>query len=190
MTGEFAIFPLTPARRDDFLQFFDHDAFADNPRWQRCYCHWLHADHRVIDWPRSTAEHNRAASSRLIERGAMTGYLAYRDGRVIGWCNAAPVDAYAALADEAEADAADIGAIVCFVVAPHARRQGVARALLDAACAGLRDAGLAIAMARPLRDAAGEAANHFGPLAMYLAAGFKVHREAVDGLVYVRKTLG
>ena len=181
---------LTPARRDDFLHFFDHDAFPDNPRWQRCYCHWLHADHKTVDWPNSTAEHNRAASSRMIERGEMTGYLAYRDGRAIGWCNAAPFNAYAALADEAEPDAAETGAIVCFVVTAGARRQGVARALLDAACAGLRESGLKIAMAKPLRAASGEAANHFGPLELYLAAGFAIHRETAEGDVFVRKRLG
>jgi GNAT superfamily N-acetyltransferase len=187
--GALEIHRLTPARRDDFLHFFDHDAFPDNPRWQRCYCHWLHADHAVVDWPNSTAEHNRAASSRMIERGEMTGYLAYREGRVIGWCNVAPYNAYAALAGETEPDAAESGAIVCFVVAPDARRQGVARVLLDAACAGLREAGLKIAMAKPLREAQGAAAHHFGPLAMYLAAGFTIHRETTDGDVYVRKRL-
>lgn len=189
MTGPLEIHRLTPARRDDFLHFFDHDAFADNPRWQRCYCHWLHADHRAVDWQRSTAQQNRAASSRMIERGEMSGYLAYREGRVVGWCNAAPFDAYAALADQAEAGAAEAGAIVCFVVAPGARHQGVARALLDEACDGLRQAGLKVAMAKPRRDAQGEAANHFGPLAMFLAAGFLIHRETADGDVFVRKVL-
>lgn len=188
MSGTPEIHRLTPARRDDFLRFFDHVAFADNPRWQRCYCHWLHAE--PATWPQSTAEHNRAASSRMIERGEMTGHLAYRDGQVIGWCNAAPWNAYLALADLAEPDAADIGAIVCFVIAPGARRQGVARALLDAACDGLRDAGLELAMAKPVRTAQGEAANHFGHLEMFLAAGFAVLRETAEGDVFVRKRLG
>ena len=189
MSGALEIHRLTPARRDEFLGFFDHDAFADNPRWRHCYCHWLHADHEAVDWPRTTAEDNRAASSRMIDRGEMTGLLAYRDGRVIGWCNAAPFHAYAALADLAEPDAAEVGAIVCFVVAQAARGQGVARALLEAACDALRDAGMTVAMAKPLRSAAGLAANHFGPLAMYLAAGFAIHRETADGDVFVRRPL-
>lgn len=179
---------LTPARRDDFLHFFDHVAFADNPRWQRCYCHWLHAEPST--WPQSTAGHNRAASSGMIDRGEMTGVLAYRDGQVIGWCNAAPWNAYVALADLAAPNSAEIGAIVCFVVAPGARRQGVARALLDAACDGLRAAGLKFAMGKPLRTAQGEAANHFGHLEMFLAAGFSVLRETAEGDVFVRRELG
>ena len=34
---------LTPARGDDYLRFFDHEhgpAFADNPEWATCYCHY------------------------------------------------------------------------------------------------------------------------------------------------------
>lgn len=58
MTGAREIHRLTPARRDDFLRFFDHDAFPDSPRWQRCYCHWLHADHKTADWPNGTAAQN------------------------------------------------------------------------------------------------------------------------------------
>lgn len=40
------------------------------------------------------------------------------------------------------------------------------------------------------RQAAGPAAeNHFGPLSLYLSAGFVVHREDADGSVYVRRAL-
>jgi GNAT superfamily N-acetyltransferase len=110
----------------------------------------------------------------------MTGHLAYRDGQVIGWCNAAPWNAYLALADLAEPNADEIGAIVCFVIAPGARRQGVAQALLDAACDELRDARLKFAMAKPVHTAQGEAANHSGHLALFLAAGFDVLRETAE----------
>lgn len=30
--------PLGPERLDDFLRFFDRDAFMDNPFWANCYC--------------------------------------------------------------------------------------------------------------------------------------------------------
>ena len=48
---------------------------------------------------------------------------------------------------------------------------------------------LGIAEAYPRPDASSAAANHFGPLAMYLAAGFAVHRTDGDGSVCVRKPL-
>ena len=34
---------LTPSLRDAYLAFFDHErgpAFADNPEWAKCYCHY------------------------------------------------------------------------------------------------------------------------------------------------------
>jgi len=74
------------------------------------------------------------------------------------------------------------------VAKPH-RRSGVAKALLHAACAGLKAEGLTIAEALPLADASSDAQNHFGPLSMYLAAGFKVHRTDGEGRAYVRRRL-
>lgn len=43
--------------------------------------------------------------------------------------------------------------------------------------------------AKPVRNAAGAAANRLGPLQMYLAAGFRVVRETAEGDVFVRKAL-
>jgi hypothetical protein len=64
----------------------------------------------------------------------------------------------------------------------------VATGLLGAACAGLRSQGVAVVRARSVRstDAAG---NHFGPLPMYLAAGFEITDEREDGTVLLRKPL-
>jgi ribosomal protein S18 acetylase RimI-like enzyme len=94
------------------------------------------------------------------------------------------------LADDRDADADVLGVIFCFIVAPAARGRGVAAALLSASCEGLRRQGLAIVQAKPVRDAKGTAANHLGPLSMYLKAGFHIVRETAEGDVYVRKSLG
>src|SRR5512138_1780422 len=32
------VHPVTADRVDDWLRFFDHDAFAGNPDWGSCYC--------------------------------------------------------------------------------------------------------------------------------------------------------
>ena len=85
--------------------------------------------------------------------------------------------------------AESVGAIMCFLVEHSHRGQGVARALLDAACDGLRRQGLRIAEANPRLAASTAAENHFGPLNLYLTAGFLVHREDTDGSVYVRRAL-
>jgi GNAT superfamily N-acetyltransferase len=180
---------LSPELQQDFLRFFDGTAFSDNPRWASCYCQCFYEDHSVVKWSERTAPQNRSLACERIERGEMQGYLAYCDGTPVGWCNAAPRTLLHALDDEPTDDAEKVGAIMCFLVEPSHRGRGVARALLEAACNGLRAQGLRIAEANPRTASVSAAENHFGPLSMYLSAGFTVHREDDDGSVYVRRML-
>lgn len=183
--------PLTPDLLEDWLAYFDHDAFEDNPDWAGCYCQWFHFDHDTADWEARTAEDNRASAVRLIQTGGLRGYLAYDGARPVGWCQAAPRLEIPNLAHDDELvadDAAQVGSIVCFNVAAASRRRGVAGALLEAACAGFRERGLRMAEAYPRREATGDAANYHGPLALYLRAGFEVYRETAN-LVVVRRVL-
>jgi len=51
--SDLTVKPLTPALGADFLRFFDHErgaAFADNPEWAKCYCHFYQVP-QAIDWP-------------------------------------------------------------------------------------------------------------------------------------------
>jgi GNAT superfamily N-acetyltransferase len=174
-----------PATLADFQHFFEHVGFADNPRWASCWCHFPHADHARIEWQARGAAENRAASCERLCDGRMRGLLAYAPdaaGRPapIGWCNAGPRPLVDGLFDEPEPERTRIGSIVCFVIAPAWRRRGVAAALLDAACARFAAQGLAVAEAYPLKDATSAAAMHFGPAAMFRAAGFEIHREDDD----------
>ncbi len=180
---------LCPALLQDFLLFFDGEAFADNPNWGFCFCQFPHVDHAKVNWAARTSQENRAAACDRIGTHRMEGYLAYRAWKPIGWCNAAPRMMMDSFADEPDPDAPRIGQISCFVVAKPHRRSGVATSLLHAACSGLKGQGLTIAEALPLVEASSDAQNHFGPLSMYLAAGFKVHRADGDGRVYVRRSL-
>lgn len=190
MSG-FSVRRLDPSLLDDWLDFFDREAFADNPDWSGCYCQWFHADHEGEDWESRTADDNRRASIRMIGAGQLRGYLAYLDGRPVGWCQAAPrllIPNIANDADLAAKDEDEVGSIVCFVVASAFRRQGVAALLLEAACAGFREEGLRIAEAYPSLTASGDAPNYHGPLALYLRAGFKPHRR-LDTVMIVRREL-
>ena len=181
--------PLSKNNLSDFLEFFDGDAFSDNPSWSFCYCQCFYEDHNEIVWKDQTPERNRRMACDRVNRSIMQGYLGYVDGRPVGWCGAAPRRLYHALDDEPTPDAEKVGAIVCFLVAPSFRGKGIARALLDAACEGLAAQGLEIAEANPRPSAKSDAENHFGPLSLYLSAGFSVHREDTDGSVYVRRSL-
>ncbi len=184
---------LTPALADDLLRFFDHDAFVDNPDWSSCYCMFPHCTAPQWDVePERTAQRNRADKAALIRRGEAHGHLAYDSGRVVGWCHAAARSSLPGV-ETGEAfviddDPSRIGSIVCFIVAPAYRRQGIARRLLDAACDGLRAQGMAIAEAYPHDADRSDARAFFGPLEMYLGAGFSVYRDNGRNTI-VRKPL-
>jgi hypothetical protein len=155
--------PLAPERAGDFFAFFEGSAFSDNPRWASCYCQCFLVDHRVVAWKDRGAAENRAQAAALIDSGGMQGYLAYHEGRPVGWCNAAPWRLVTALHEQEEP--------------------------LAAACAGLAAQGLAVVEAYAKTAATSDAENHHGPLALYEAAGFTPHRSDNEGGVYLRRKL-
>lgn len=188
MPADVTIRPLTPALRETYLAYFDTEAFTDNPDWAGCYCYFPHADHASGRWGVRSNEDNRNAAASLIAHETMRGYLAFVDEQPVGWCNANTRDRFT-IFDSDDRDPASIGVIACFVVAESHRGKGVARALLAAAIDGFRDQGLSIVEAYPLPEAVSAKSNHFGPLAMYLAAGFEIAGKEDQNLI-VRKTLG
>jgi ribosomal protein S18 acetylase RimI-like enzyme len=189
---KYSIRPLTPDLLDDYLTFFDHDAFCDNPEWQSCYCAFFHCYSRAgeQEFDARTSEQNRALVSGLIRAGHMHGYLAYSGAKAVGWCQAAPRAELPSLRERFDlaGEDAGIGSIACFVVAKSHRRQGICRQLLDLACQGFRAMGLSCAEAYPHAGRETDAGNYHGPLSMYLAAGFQPFLTRED-LVVVRKSL-
>jgi GNAT superfamily N-acetyltransferase len=195
-----AIERLSPARCDDFLRFFDHErgpAFADNPGWARCYCHYYHVP-RAMDWSQFTAAQNRAAMTSRIETGEQEGYLACAGAEVVGWLNAHPYHklphACARLGvstPDLDVPAFQAAALLCFVIAPAWRRKGVARALLAGALASLEARGIRVVDAFPFRSGdSNQPTDHYhGPEALFRAAGFSVLREDRD-LTVMRRRLG
>jgi GNAT superfamily N-acetyltransferase len=191
---------MTPARRDDFLRFFDHEsgpAFADNPEWARCYCHYYHVP-KAMDWSRFTAAQNRVAMTSRIDAGEQEGYLAYIGVDVVGWLNAHPYHKLPHACARLGVDAPDLdvppfqaAALLCFVIAPAWRRKGVARALLAGALDSLEARGIRVVDAFPFRAAdSGAPSDHYhGPESLFRAAGFAVLREDRD-LTVMRRRLG
>jgi GNAT superfamily N-acetyltransferase len=177
--------PVSPDQHDAVMHYFDMVAYADNPNWSKCYC----AERLVEDYDSRTKEQNRAFRSQLIQSAKANGLVAYRFGRVVGWCHAAPKTEL--LHIEGPSDPA-VGAIVCFVVAPDQRRQGVATALLEAAVEHLRKRGMRAAEAYPslgeIDPSRWAQSMYVGPLSMYVKAGFEI-AERHDAYAVVRRTL-
>ncbi len=175
---------LAPSLRDDFLYFFDKIAFADNPDWSDCYCSLYHFANHGKD-------ETRQRSLKLVEEDRVHGFLAYDNGKPIGWCNAARRTNYPALhwlMGPGPEKWEKVGSIVCFIVASTHRNQGVASQLLTTACDKFRKEGLEYAEAYPVKKPVSDAYNFPGPLAMYEKAGFRTHHDAGWYLI-VRKIL-
>ena len=153
------------------MHFFDLVAYADNPNWSKCYC----CERVVPDYDDRTKAQNRATRSGLIRSAKANGLVAYRLGRVVGWCHAAPKSELLNVPGERSGD---VGAVVCFVVAPDQRRLGIATTLLDAALDHLRQRGLRAVEAYPwlgeVESARWVWTQYVGPLSMYAKAGFAV----------------
>jgi len=190
---------LTPAGVEDYLNFFDHErgpAFADNPEWAKCYCHYYEVA-PAIHWPSLDGNANRVAMRERIVSGEMEGYLAYADLSVVGWVNAQPYHklrhACARLripSPPLPVPPHEAAAIVCFVVAPDWRRKGVARALLHHALDDLLARGIHLVDAFPWKADAKETApvdHYHGTLSMFVAAGFAPIAEH-EAMTVVRKS--
>jgi GNAT superfamily N-acetyltransferase len=197
--NKFVVKPLAPDLAVDYFAFFDHErgaAFADNPEWAKCYCHF-HEVSRAIEWASLSGPQNRIAMQSRVAVGEMEGYLAYEGATVVGWLNVQPrhrlphcFERMGVQPPAIPCLASDAAVIVCFVVAPTHRRRGVARELLASAIESLAARGLKLVDAFPFKagDSMDAADHYHGPLSLYLANGFAVVDEDARVTV-VRKML-
>ena len=174
--GEVSVHPVAGDRIDDWLRFFDFDGFAGNPDWASCFCLEPH-DPAPEEMPERPWRHIRAMMVDRLRTGGAFGYLAYADGKAVGWVNASSRAAYSAayrLIDPDGPDPASVIGVSCFVVAPPYRRHGVAGALLDHVLAEAAARGAASVEAYPSKEPENSDGGHFrGPRSMYDARGFQ-----------------
>ena len=123
--------PLSPELTEDFLNFFDHISFTENPHWSMCYCYSFHFTGTKEQWNK---EDNRSSVITMIHERKMTGYLAYSDGKPVGWCNANDRANYQRLIkyyDLMDNPEDRVCSIVCFLISPDNRRKGIAQKILE-----------------------------------------------------------
>lgn len=194
-----AIRELAPDLLEDYLYFFDHVAFADFPWWSACYCRF-HRDPEDTtgDSSPKMRERHRALASELVRSGAQQGFLAYIEGKPVGWCNAAPRASYTAPRRMAQAindPNEPVGSTVCFIIGAEHRGRGIATALLGAALDKFKRLGLPVAEGYPntappsgpyAKETPWSAHNYHGPLEMYLKASYRIHRQ-LETFAVVRK---
>ncbi len=172
---------LSPELLDDYLYFFDRVAFSDNREWEGCYCVFFHHHGSERDWYSRSKEDNRETAARLITEGRLRGFLAYHGGAPVAWCNANDKAAYSFEKNRADAPGAfddETASIVCFLVSPACRMQGISGRLLDSVIEYYRASGKKYLEAYPAKNASGPSGNYHGPLSLFLKKGFATDRES------------
>ncbi|MFX1401744.1 MAG: GNAT family N-acetyltransferase [Promethearchaeota archaeon] len=180
---------LIPDLIDDFLYFFDEVGFADNPDWSSCYCQFYHFKGSREQWIKTTKERNRNESKTLILSGDMQGFLAYSEGKPIGWCNANSKEKYYNLPFKEEINLKEkIASIACFLISFQHRKKGIAKLLLKYICRYFQEKGYNYIESYPRKDTVVDAHNYHGTYSMYISEGFYVEKELDDSFV-MRKNL-
>lgn len=121
--------PVTPDRFEDFA-----DVINKNRRANHCWClsHRLTAA-EIADLGGGSREQ---AMRRLCERENPPGVVTYRDGEPVGWCNVGPRSEITRLARSRlirPIDNVPVWSIICVIVRPGHRRQGVTHHLIEGA---------------------------------------------------------
>ena len=144
-----------------------------------CWCqYWLLG----AEYHRRDRSRNRDDLEAQVRTGGV-GFLAYRDDTAVGWARVTPRHELDWLTSRFRLDEADDPlAVACFYIARSERGTGIMTALLEAAVAHARSAGVSLEV-YPIDDAVqGATRNRFsGVLPAFIRAGFvEVDRLSAD----------
>jgi GNAT superfamily N-acetyltransferase len=170
------IVPVTAARLDDLDELFARGY----PR--TCQCAYLRLTHR--DYAQTSPADRRSEHDKAIRRasrqGRAAGMIAYDEAGPVGWVSFSPREEYPRLVASRvlqPVDDQEVTSVVCFVIAPRARRQGVAAALLDAVIDYAAEHGIGLLEGYPVDHGTERRAGADlwqGPRRLFEAAGFTV----------------
>ena len=171
---ELRIEALAVSNLHEFLEFFDHEAFnGSNEKWDGCYCQfYLNSAERneaIKANPVTKAAINRSDACTRVETGKMQGYLAFDGDQVVGWNLAGESLLFPEVPDANET----LARMLCFVIHPKRRGEGIASAMLAHAVEDLRIRGFAAIEAAPYRATENFELNYRGTVSMFEKAGFE-----------------
>lgn len=170
MTSDIEVVPLTAARWLDLVELFGD---RGDPAW--CWCSWQRVT--GAGHGRDHADANRERLKRSTTDDPAPGLIAYRDGSPVAWVSVAPRPTFHGIAGP-DGDAGDgVWSVTCFVVAPGARRRGLAAVLLRAAIEHARARGARVLEGYPTEPTTrvGAAQLWTGVRSTFEAAGFEEH---------------
>jgi ribosomal protein S18 acetylase RimI-like enzyme len=167
--------PLTPGRWPDFEAVFEAKGCSIA---RGCWCmYYRESGKEALPTGVKPPEVRKARMKALVESGPPPGLIGYRGKTPVGWVTLGPRADFAKLRRSPvmkPVDGQPVWSIVCFVVPPAYRHQGVATALLQGAIAYARKHGVMLLEAYPV-DKAERGADDWlwhGARSMYDKAGF------------------
>ena len=159
--------------------------------WYRLDCSAANADADL-----HAHEARRAVAIDYVNHGMIQGYLAYEDGRVVGWCNAnRKADCMDCVGWREEissephdrGEAQKIKSVFCFTVDPDKRGQGIAEALLRQVIADAGEERYDLVEGYPNRGESDMYYDYVGPVKLYEKLGFSVTGETQRGYIVQKK---
>ena len=142
----------------------------------------------------STAEKRRALAYEYVKNDHIQGYLAYHEGKVVGWCNTnnrancLKSIGLRYVLDYIQLDDKKVKSVFCFTIAPEMKRKGIATALLERVCEDAKLEGFELIEAYPYKENSYQSSNFGGYVSMYLKCGFELYLDTSKGPV-MRKYL-
>ncbi|MBM3329682.1 MAG: GNAT family N-acetyltransferase [Calditrichaeota bacterium] len=165
------IHPLSKANARDFYALI-----ASNEGVAWCACAAWRAETTWDEWDSRTAEQNRAVRDSIIDSGELDGFLAYEDGRPVGWCQVGVRERVSRLCAHYDfSPEPGVWAITCLFIHPNRRKSGVAGEMLQAILSEAKSSGIVAVEAYPRTEQTLSDDDHWmGPPGLFEALGFKV----------------
>jgi GNAT superfamily N-acetyltransferase len=186
--GDLEIVGATADRWADLVDLFERRGPRGAwPRTSACYCMFWRlqpSDYEAAFRRRSLESRsggpNKAAMKRIVERGAVPGLLAYRDGRPVGWVSVSPRSELVRLEHSPQFRSGDGGddehtwSVACLYVERATWLTGVGTALLAAAVERAAAHGATTVEGYPVK--APSVDPYTGYDTMFARAGFRLIR--------------
>ena len=170
----FIIKSLSKDLKDDYLFLFDNMIHKENPEWSKCYCNDFHF---LGDVETCTRDMSRELIIDRIDTNELQGYLVYADKKPIGWCNVNNrSNSQRLLRDYDLIDHPDdkVCSLVCFLIHPDYRRQGISQKLVERVISDYSDTDYDYIESYPKKGEA-NATSFKGPIELYKRNKFNIH---------------
>ena len=165
--------PATADRFDDVAAVLG----PKTPGAQACWC--LSYRLPAAEFRALVGADQQGRLRRYAEEGTPPGVVAYVDGEAAGWCSVSPRASHHRLQSSRTIPTVDdvpVWSVVCLVIRPQFRRQGLARHLLEGAVEYARSSGAPALEAYPIDADGGRISSslaYVGTTGLFEAAGFE-----------------